>query len=495
MRENATIWPGRMNATDALFWSMDTIPELRSMIGTLIIVERPLERQRLRDEFERLSENFVRMRQRVVEVPWNLAPPEWVLDEQFDLDYHLRSIAIPGPGGMPELLSEVSPLFATPLDRSRPLWEAYLAEGLLGGRGAVFIKMHHCLIDGVGGTRLAEHFMTEAGPVGARAEPAAARGRSPADRAVGRTDTSPAALLYRAQLHNLGEAMSLAAALASSALAVAYDLPGALRGAWRGTRMLAGFASELIATPAESPLHRRRSLSRRLATFEIPLADIDHVRSRLTATNNDVVLAIVSGAMHRWHTSRGADVKQLRALVPVNLREEGDPAGGNRIALLAVPLPIGEPDPVGRLRLIQERMTRVKSDRRAALYPVLARAMTLVPFAFAAAIGQQQTRRANFVCTNVPGPRKPVYLAGQLVEAIYPYAPLVGDHPVAIALLSYRDRMCVGLDVDPIAMPDLPFFVDALGESLDEMVNVSRRAPIVSHDEEAPAAIASTSLH
>jgi WS/DGAT/MGAT family acyltransferase len=224
---------------------------------------------------------------------------------------------------------------------------------------------------------------------------------------------------------------------------------------------------------AESPLHHRRSLSRRLSIFDMHLAEIDAVRARLEATNNDVVLTIVAGALHRWHTSRGADVKELRVLVPVNLRRADDPAAGNRIALLAVGVPVGEPNPLRRLRLIQERTGRVKADRRATLYPVAARAITALPMPLLALVGRQQTSRTNLVCTNVPGPRQTCFLAGEAIERIYVYAPLVGDHPVAIALFSYRDMIHVGLDVDPLAMPDLEHFRDALAESYAEVVNVA----------------------
>ncbi len=124
MRTNAVQWPDRMNATDALFWSMDKIPEMRSTIGALIVLQQMPSRDRIREAFERLSYELVRMRQRVVDVPFALAPPEWVTDAQFDLDYHLRAVAIPQPGGMDELLAEISPLYATALDRDRPLWEA-----------------------------------------------------------------------------------------------------------------------------------------------------------------------------------------------------------------------------------------------------------------------------------------------------------------------------------------------------------------------------------
>ena len=140
-------WPDRLNPTDALFWLMDKIPEMRSTTGALLLLERAPSHKRIRAAFRRMCENLPRLRQRVVPVPLALAPPEWVDDPQFDLDYHLRYVAVSAPGSLDNLLEELSPLYATALDPERPLWEAYVVEGLLDGRGAVFVKLHHCVTD------------------------------------------------------------------------------------------------------------------------------------------------------------------------------------------------------------------------------------------------------------------------------------------------------------------------------------------------------------
>jgi WS/DGAT/MGAT family acyltransferase len=468
MPTEAMEWPDRMNPTDALFWLMDKIPEMRSTTGALLLLERTPSRQRIRAAFERICNNLPRLRQRVVPVPLALAPPEWVDDPQFDLDYHLRHVAISAPGGLDDLLEELSPLYATALDPERPLWEAYVAEGLLDGRGAVFVKMHHCVTDGIGGSRLfAELF-------GKRSASDTVRLRRPPH---GRPTTA-AALLWRALLYNVDDAVRGGAGTLG-ALLTAVRHPGeVLSGIQSGARTAMGIGHELTGSRAESPLHHDRSLSRRLSTFEMALSDIDAVRGPLQATNNDIVLTVVSGAMYRWHKSRGSDVHELRAMVPVNLRGADDAKAGNRLALLAVSLPIGEPNPLRRLRVIQERMRRIKDDRRATAYPVLARVMTALPLAVAEQLLRQQTRRANFVCTNVPGPKHTCYLAGEAIERIYAYAPLVGDHPVAIALFTYRNMMWVGLDVDPLAMDDLPHFCDALRESYAEILKIGRPSDI-----------------
>jgi WS/DGAT/MGAT family acyltransferase len=288
---------------------------------------------------------------------------------------------------------------------------------------------------------------------------------------------SASAILGRALWDNVSEAWQAAAGGVASLSGSGLGLSAGVRGGWGTLRMVTGFGRELMLRRAVSPLHQERSLSRRLATFQMSLKDLDRVRRPLRATHNDIVLTVVSGAMRRWHMARGAYVRELRALVPVNLRAETDEGAGNRLALLAVGLPVGERDPVRRLRLIQERMGRVKTDQRANMYPLLARVMAAMPLPLAERLSRRQTVRTNFVCTNVPGPAHACFMAGEKIEAVYPYAPLVGDHPVAIALYSYDGILYVGLDVDPLAMDDLPHFRDALAESYWEVVGARDRKP------------------
>ena len=477
MAQQSVQWPRRMNATDAMFWFMDKIPEMRSTIGALVLLERAPSRERVRQEFERLAFALPRMRQRVVEVPFSLAPPEWIEDGDFDLDYHVRFLAVPEPGGLEDVLNEMSPLYATAFDRDRPLWEAYMVEGVTGGHGALFVKLHHCMVDGVGGTRMFEELLRtrqDTPPAGTRVV------------AAPRSEHA-AALLWRAALYNLQDSTQLGRDILQSLWEVARHPATAFTAVQRGIATMKGLSSELATPVADSPLQHRRSLSRRLSTFDMSLTDLDAVRARLGATNNDLILTIVSGAMHRWHTSHGADVQSLRAMMPVSLRGSDEVNVGNRIGLLAIALPIGEPNPLQRLQTIQERTSRVKADQRAALYPLVARVMTALPLALAERLSRQQTSRANFVCTNVPGPQHTCYMAGEVIEKIYPYAPLVGDHPVAIALYSYRDMLHVGIDIDPVSMDDLSRFRDAIAQAYEEMLNVGRRAAVPKRPAPQPA--------
>ncbi len=463
--------PERMNSTDALFWLLDPLPEFRSGIGLLFVLDGQPLAEEVRSELLRVAASYPRFREVVLEAPLGVTTPEWVPDRDFDIEYHCRALGVPGGATVDDLLDELGPLFATPLDRARPLWEAYFASPLANGRSALFVKAHHCLADGVAGTRLITSLL------GQRPE----AGLAPVLAPLPEVSRTLAARLGRAAAESLRTSADGVRAMASLGRATARHPGTATADVVRRLRGGVGLAGELAMARAATPLHERRSLSRRLATFEMSLARIDAARTPLDATNNDMLLTIMSGALHRWHTSRGADVKRLRALVPVSIRRPDEDVAGNRLALLAVDLPVGEPDPLTRLRFVQQRMRRIKSDRRATLYPLLAAIVRSLPLPVAAVIVRQQMARANLVCTNVPGPPQTCWFAGCPVVSIHAFAPMIGDHPVAVAAFRYHDRMFLGLDIDPVAMPDLARFRDALAESYAEVLALGRKTGDEAH--------------
>jgi len=245
-------FPARMNATDALFWLLEAVPELRSTVGGLLILDREAEPGRLRDDFARLATGYPRMRQRVVDAPCNLAFPEWVEDDQFDLDYHLRTIAVPAPGSMPDLLESLGPLLATPLDRSRPLWEAYDMGRLVDGRSALFMKVHHCLMDGVGGTRVITGLLGERREAVPWESPPA---EPPASLAM-------IARIQRALVHQAGEIAAKGNAGLRAIRDAIFHPVAATAELANDVRRLLGLAADVSLLRADSPLHNARSLSR-----------------------------------------------------------------------------------------------------------------------------------------------------------------------------------------------------------------------------------------
>jgi diacylglycerol O-acyltransferase len=459
-------WPDRMNPTDALLWFMDKIPEFRSVAGLLIILRRQPSPKALRQEFERLVGCVPRLRQRVAEVPLGLAPPEWIAEEALDLEHHLRAVAVPPPGGLAEFLAEVSPLYESSLDPNRPLWEAYFADGLSDGRGAVFVKMHHCLTDGVGGRRILEPLLGTQ-----RARPGRPREASSKRRA-----SDSAALLLRAIQHGLTEAAVLGGSVVSGAFDAVRNPRRATMTTVGGVRTGAGFVRDLLARRSESPLGPARSLARSLATYDMRLADVERLCERLAATVNDLALATVNGALHRWCRLGGIEVDDLRVLVPVDLREKEDARAGNRVGLVTVGLPVGEADVLRGLRVIQERMNALKADRRAVLDPWLARAILAMPIPLAELIVRARGSRASSVCASLPGPKRTCFLAGETIQRIYPYVSLCGDQPLAVSVLRYQQTLCVGIDADSVAIGGLDRFRSFLHESYQDLLKVGSRA-------------------
>lgn len=455
-------WPQRMNATEALSWFMDKIPDFRSVAGVLVILRGSPSLPALRRDLERLAARLPRFRQRVCEVPLGLGTPEWVDAGAFDVGTHLRQVTVPAPGGIEELLAEIGSLYETPLDAGRPLWEAFLAEGLAGRRGAVFLKMHHCMIGGAAGARLLGELL------------AADRDRRPEtslDDGESRS-TASVALLARALRDGVVGAADFGGSMArglSRGLTHPRSTASAAVGAFRAVR---GIAREVAASRGENPLGASRSLSRHLATFEMRSDRIDRLRERLGASAGELLLAVVGGALQRWCRVEGIEIDALRAAVPFAVPGEAHAGAGSGLAPLSIALPVSPSSMLRRLRAVQERVEAVKADGRASLYPWFARVALGMPIPLAEVLAHRQNKRASLVCSIMPGPPGVCALGGQTVERIYPYLPLCGDQPLGISALEYRGTLCVGIDVDGVAVGKLGRLRSDLEESYKELLKI-----------------------
>jgi WS/DGAT/MGAT family acyltransferase len=464
-----------MTATDALFWYAESaLPIFRPIIGGLYVLGGAPDPPRMAQGLDTALALVPRLRQRVVEAPWNLGMPEWVDDPHFDASYHVRHFSLSAPGTLRELLDLVATLFATPLDRERPLWEAYWIDGLAGGRAAYFLKLHHSVVDGVGSIALLRGLTQPArtGPL-PRVVPAARPPRPAAGGALARL----AGLAADNAAASIGLAWDAATAswrlLAHPADAVAQ---------WQRTaRGMRVTAAELLAAPIVDPLTDACSgLSRRFDVMQIPLARLRRIKEPLGVTINDVVLTVLAGTLGTYHRERHVQVPALNCMVPMNLRgnDERD-ALGNRVGMFTVRLPLAERRARQRLELVIEQTRAAKSDRRGASVPVLLQAVGLMPGFALRWLARQSLGRVNIACTNVPGVAEPRYMAGARVEAIYPFASVVEGTPLVVALLSYAGGMYVGIDTDPEAIPDPQrlhaLFDDGLAE-MERLAGVGGRA-------------------
>lgn len=452
----------RMFPTDALFWyAEEATPAFRPLVAALMLLDRPAEPDRLRATLERWTIVVPRLQQRVVETPLSLGLPEWEDDPTFDLDYHVRKVILPEPGTERHLLDFCGAVFATPLDHLRPLWEAYLIEGLEGNRAACFFKIHHAVIDGVGSVAALEA-LTQAH----RAEPV----RVPR-RTAPRPPRASSAQWLRLGRDLLGSAAGGVGAAAGVALRAVTQPTDTLDQAVRVARGLRGMVADITSPGIHDPLAEAATgVGRRLDALTLSLPRMRRIKDALGITLNDLVLTAVSGAVGRYHDHRHVHVDALNCLVPMNLRQDSErDTLGNRVGMLNIRLPVGERDLRRRLEAICQRTHAAKSDRRGAAFPFLVQVLALAPAAAYRLFVGAITAKLNMICTNVPGLTHVRYSAGAKIEAFYPFAPVVVGVPLSIALMSYGNDYGVGIATDPSAIPDPTLLHQYLNAEIDAL--------------------------
>jgi diacylglycerol O-acyltransferase len=458
----------RLSAVDASFLHQEKQAS-HMHVGALAIFEGPPP---ARDEFcahlEARLGLVPRYRQKLAFPPLDTGRPFWVDDPSFNLDYHVRHTALPKPGSDDQLRQLVGRIFSQRLDRSKPLWEAWIVQGLEGGRFALISKTHHALVDGVSGVDIAT-VLFDLSPV--PAEPQAHEAWTPAP------EPSDAELVVDGVKGLIRTPFSLAGR-ALGAIQRPGDTIERVREAAEGI----GEVVWAGMNPApDVPLNVPIGPHRRVRWLQSRLADFKEIKNALGGTVNDAVLAVVAGALGRWLRDRGVRTEgtELRALVPVSIRGEDERGAlGNRIAAMRGPLPVYVDDPVERLRVVQQGMGQLKESKQALGAEVIAGLQDFAPPTLLAQASRLNfsTRLFNLIVTNVPGPQFPLYLLGREMQEIVPIAFLPENHALAIAIMSYNGRVDFGLLADYDAMPDIDSFADHLEESLAELLAAAREA-------------------
>lgn len=457
----------RMSDSEAFMWTIEKDPALRSDFLNVTLLDRPPDLGRLRRKLVGALDALPRLRQRVVNPPLRLVPPEWRDDPRFDLDHHLRHLAVPPPGTTRQLLDLAATVAAQPFDRARPLWDLTVVEGLEGGRAALLQKIHHTVIDGVGGVRFSTALLdlerdaggSGAQPDGAHPDDAGRDGPAAADRRAGPFDVLGRALADAARAR-LGD--TARAARAAGTMARRPDrLPTSARRAVATARSVRDQVA--VAGTARSPLMTDRSLARRFGIHSLPLDAVKDAAGRLGGTVNDVFVTGVAGALGAYHELMGHPVDELRLAMPVNLRDDEEGFGGNRFAPARVVVPVGPKDPRERFDGIRGRLRGARREPALGIADALAGALGMLPTAILVPVARAQTRTVDFVCSNLRGAPFDLYLGGARVEANHPMGPCTG-WPVNVTTLSYRGRLDIGVNVDPAAVTDPA----TLGECLEE---------------------------
>jgi len=389
-----------------------------------------------------------------------LRRPAWVSDPTFDLTAHVRHATLPAPGSHAELHEWLGDFWSHRLDRARPLWEMTLVDGLEGGRWMLAIKMHHAMVDGVGGMDIFGYVLLDTEPhPGPRPAPQPSEPDDGTDRSQLLGLLSPAVAAARAAIHIARHPSRLVRA-GEAAVAVGNVL-------WH---------DELRAT-RKSSLNVPIGTTRRFTSVSIELAAVKQIKQALGGTVNDIVLALTTGALRRLLTQRGEPLERpLRAMVPVNTRGDDHTSLGNQVSSLFVDLPIGEPD--GRRRYDKTRAaTKALKSGTTALGASTFLAITEpVPPVLHERIAEMlvAARLFNITITNIPGPQFPLYALGARLRGILPLVPLAADHALALAIVSYDGELFFGINADRAAMPDLDVVPSALLDEFNALLSLAQ---------------------
>jgi diacylglycerol O-acyltransferase len=458
----------RLTALDASFLSNESSSS-HMHIGAILIFEGPPPRYTDLVEHVRARLHQVpRFRQKLVVPPLEAGRPLWADDVNFNLTYHLRHTALPEPGGEDQLKRLAGRVFSQQLDRSKPLWELWLAQGLERDRFAILTKTHHAMVDGVSGVDIGT-VLFELEP---NAEPAEV-----SEEWIPQPEPGTPELVAR----GISDAVATPVKLAERAVEAVRHPETTARKAVEALEGLSEIVTAFADPAPDVPLNQPIGPHRRYVWARSELATFKRIKDALGGTVNDVVLAVVTGSIRSWLHSRGVRTEglELRALVPVSIRNEGERGElGNRIALMRGPLPVYVEDPVRRLHTISDEMAGLKRSKQALGAEVIARFNDFAPPTLLAQASRINftTRLFNLIVTNVPGPQLPLYVLGRELEEVFPVAFLPENHALAVAIMSYNGKVGFGLLADYDSMEDVEAVAAGINDSLAELEEAATSA-------------------
>jgi diacylglycerol O-acyltransferase len=451
----------RLTAVDASFLTNES-SNSHMHVGAILIFEGPPPKYVDLVEHVRSRLNLVpRFRQKLVVPPLEAGRPLWADDVNFNLSYHIRHTALPEPGGEAQLKRLAGRIFSQQLDRSKPLWEMWLAQGLEDDRFAILTKTHHAMVDGVSGVDI--------GTVLFDLEPNPST-PPPEDDWVPQPEPGTTELVAR----GIADAVATPVALAERAIEAVRNPETTARKAVEALEGISEIVTAFADPAPDVPLNQEIGPHRRYVWARSELTTFKRIKDSLGGTVNDVVLAVVTGTLRNWLQGRGVRTEglELRALVPVSIRSEDERGNlGNRIALMRGPLPVYVEDPVRRLRVISEEMEGLKRSKQALGAEVISRFNDFAPPTLLAQASRINfsTRLFNLIVTNVPGPQLPLYVLGREMEEVFPVAFLPQNHALAVAIMSYNGKVGFGLLADYDSVEDIEVLSEGLAESLAEL--------------------------
>ncbi|MGB3283573.1 wax ester/triacylglycerol synthase family O-acyltransferase [Mycolicibacter algericus] len=451
--------PTELGAVDYLLHRGEANPRTRSGIMGLELLDTTPDWNRFRGLFENVSRRVLRLRQKVVVPTLPTAAPRWVVDPDFNLDFHVRRLRVPEPGGLREVLDLAEVSLQSPLDIQRPLWSATLVEGLDGGRAATLLHLSHAVTDGVGGAAMfGQIYDLERDP------PARSMPPQPVPQDLSAND------LMRDGINQLpatvlGGTRDVLFGALSMATRTVRDPLSAVAGAIGYARSSARVMSQ-AAEP--SPLLRRRSLTSRTQAIDIRLSDLHRAAKAGGGSINDAYLAALSGALGRYHRALGVPIATLPMAIPVNLRAEADPAGGNRFTGVNLAAPIGVADPVERMKRIRSQMTRRREEPAMDVIGSVAPLLSVIPTPVLEKMTESVVG-ADVQASNVAFYPGDTYIAGAKVLRHYGIGPLPGV-AMMVVLISRGGECTITVRYDRAAVRDEKLFGACLVQGFDEVL-------------------------
>jgi WS/DGAT/MGAT family acyltransferase len=456
----------RLSAIDASFLHQERRAS-HMHVGGIVLMDGPAPpRADFAHHIESRLHMVPRYRQKLAFPRFEMGRPFWVDDPRFNIDYHVRHTALPSPGSMEQLRGLAGRIFSQRLDRSKPLWEIWLVQGLRDGGFALVSKTHHALVDGVSGVDIATVlFDLSPDPSEPPVEEAWAPEQEPSQAELVAEGIKA---IVRTPGRLAGEATKVIRDPAATLDLAREAVEGVSEIAWAG-----------LNPAPDVPLNVPIGPHRRIFWQQCDLADFKAVKDGLGGTVNDAFLTVVAGGLGRWLRTRGVKTEglELRGLVPVSIRAKDEHhALGNRITAMRGPLPVYAQDPVERLRIVREAMKGVKESKQALGAEVISGLEDFAPPTLLAQASRLNfsTRLFNLIVTNVPGPQFPLYMMGREMREIVPVAFLPENHALAIAAMSYNGKLDFGLLGDYDAMPDLERLADFFQDSLDELLQAAK---------------------
>jgi len=462
---------GTMSDSDALLWTIGRDPVLRTTIVAVMALDRAPRFADVQLRTEELTRTVPRLRSRVLERPLGWGRPRFCEDAHFNLDLHLRRVVLPAPATFRSVLDLAQAMATTSFDPQLPLWESVVVEGIDEGSAAYIVKLHHALVDGVGGIAVLLHLLDRGRrPLRER------RANRPSSSPGGQDDPGSTSVSSDAPVPSPGSADSEACAIWRSAdyferragvsVSLADGIEKVLATAESAARLLAPARKPI------SPLMTERSIGRRFEVLDLSLPTLRRAAKVTGGTINDMFVAGIMGGLRRYHELNNVDIESLRALMPVNVRGGEDSLAGNRFVPARFIVPVTD-DPAQCVREAQRIAGSWKHAPGLKLSDVVAAGLELLPPPLISAVWGSMLKGDDFCVTNVPGPPFETYLAGSRVERVYAFAPPSGA-ALNVALVTPAGRACVGINVDDAAVPDSPKLAACLADGFDDVLRLGR---------------------